>query len=534
MSEHAGAAPSRLRRLTLLGQGLLALLFVCLLVALGVSSATRATQERARAEVLSTSESQRNNSLITMRDGLGLVLVVEQLLNGQATRRDVQIARALLAQRLSVVAEDNRSALQAAPESFRVALAALDAQIASLPAGLAPVAERSALVDAVTPASAAFSRETRHLGDGAAIDWRAQARVVADRVIDENYRETALLVAALFVALLIAAWVTVDVRRVAARTRRAMATEREGLHHAQRALERVALFDREQSRILERIATGGTLADVLQAVVDLASRTSDGRAFRLRVDAVSVVSGDVGPVIAGSLGVLFSWPVGGASVEGVLAGAGAGQLELLGTGGLLTEDVAAIALSCSELADFALEHDRVSKQLSHMATHDALTGLANRNLLLIRLSEAMRRGDRSGDSVAVLFCDLDNFKQVNDSLGHFGGDQLLIEVARRLEEATRQDETVARFGGDEFIIIASSLPTESDAYAFADRIRTVVGAPFQIGETDVSIGISIGITFVDPGMGDAAAVLLAADAAMYREKSPSRGVGLAAHLDPTV
>jgi len=469
-----------------------------------------------------------------MRDGLGLVLVVEQLLNGQATRRDVQIARALLAQRLSVVAEDDRSALQAAPESFRVALAALDAQIASLPAGLTPVAERLALVDAVTPASAAFSRETRHLGDGAAIDWRAQARVVAERVIEENNRETALLAAALSVALLIAAWVSVDVRRVVARTRRSMATEREGLHHAQRALERVALFDREQSRVLEQIATGGTLANILQSVVDLASRASDGRVFRLRVGEVCVESGDAGPVISGSPEVLLSWPVGGASVEGLLAGAVAGQMELLGTGGLLTEDLAAIALSCSELADFALEHDRVSQQLSHMATHDALTGLANRNLLLIRLSEAMRRGDRSGERVAVLFCDLDNFKEVNDILGHAAGDQLLIEVARRLEEASRQDETVARFGGDEFIIIASSLQTESDANAFADRIREVVSAPFQIGETDVTIGISIGITVVDPGMGDAAAVLLAADEAMYREKSPSRGVGLTAHLATTV
>jgi diguanylate cyclase (GGDEF)-like protein/PAS domain S-box-containing protein len=163
-------------------------------------------------------------------------------------------------------------------------------------------------------------------------------------------------------------------------------------------------------------------------------------------------------------------------------------------------------------------------QLVHDALHDSLTGLPNRVLFQDRLDHLLKRDLRRGPSyaAAVLFLDLDRFKIVNDSLGHLHGDQLLIEVARRLQGALRPADSVARLGGDEFTVLLEDLTDFGEAECVADRILGVFSAPFVIEGRDVYLSASIGIAMVPPAA-TAEEVIRDADAAMYRAKSEGKG-----------
>src|ERR1700676_3068358 len=129
--------------------------------------------------------------------------------------------------------------------------------------------------------------------------------------------------------------------------------------------------------------------------------------------------------------------------------------------------------------------EAANQQLRHLATHDALTGLPNRVLLDDRLQQAIAHADRDVRSFALLVCDLDRFKLINDSLGHRAGDELLQEVARRLLTVIRTADTVARFGGDEFVLIATSIGDAGDAEALAARVMDVLQAPVRIAAIDI-------------------------------------------------
>src|SRR6266850_4369058 len=137
--------------------------------------------------------------------------------------------------------------------------------------------------------------------------------------------------------------------------------------------------------------------------------------------------------------------------------------------------------------------EAANQQLRHLATHDALTGLPNRVLLDDRLQQAMAHADRDMRSFALLVCDLDRFKLINDSLGHRAGDELLQEVARRLLTVVRTADTVARFGGDEFVLIGTSTGDADDAAALAVRVMDVLQAPVRIATIDIHTSPSIGI-----------------------------------------
>jgi diguanylate cyclase (GGDEF)-like protein/PAS domain S-box-containing protein len=165
----------------------------------------------------------------------------------------------------------------------------------------------------------------------------------------------------------------------------------------------------------------------------------------------------------------------------------------------------------------ALEH-----RLTSQATHDSLTGLPNRLLLIDRLGHALERAERSGRPLAVLFCDLDRFKVVNDSLGHTAGDAMLFAVANRLRSAVRHGDTVARFGGDEFVVLAEDLSGETDAVRVAEQVMAALAAPVRVGGQDLHITVSVGIAVGRPGRDTAEALVRDADAAMYRAKSGGR------------
>jgi diguanylate cyclase (GGDEF)-like protein len=167
--------------------------------------------------------------------------------------------------------------------------------------------------------------------------------------------------------------------------------------------------------------------------------------------------------------------------------------------------------------------EAANQQLRHLATHDALTGLPNRVLLDDRLQQAMAHADRDMRSFALLVCDLDRFKLINDSLGHRAGDELLQEVARRLLTVVRIVDTVARFGGDEFVLIGTSIGDAEDAEALAARVMDVLQAPVRIAAIDIHTSPSIGIAMY-PDDGESMQALLAhADAAMYSAKQHGRG-----------
>jgi diguanylate cyclase (GGDEF)-like protein/PAS domain S-box-containing protein len=157
----------------------------------------------------------------------------------------------------------------------------------------------------------------------------------------------------------------------------------------------------------------------------------------------------------------------------------------------------------------------------HDALHDPLTGLPNRSLLLDRLEHALYRSQQQGTKVAVLFLDIDNFKLINDSLGHSTGDELLRAVAPRLGTAVRPADTIARFGGDEFVVLAEDLEDEREAHMLAERLAGSFTTPFVLqGEPHV-LTASIGVV-MSSGANAAGDIIRDADAAMYRAKDRGR------------
>jgi diguanylate cyclase (GGDEF)-like protein len=158
------------------------------------------------------------------------------------------------------------------------------------------------------------------------------------------------------------------------------------------------------------------------------------------------------------------------------------------------------------------------QELSYQAFHDPLTGLANRALFRDRLEHALELGRRSGQKLAVLFLDLDDFKVVNDDLGHDAGDRLLMVVAERIKSCVRPGDTTARFGGDEFAVVLSDVNDIDDAIVVAERLVQAFRQPFSIG-TVVDVGLSAGVVLRDDVSQGAEELLRDADAAMYTAKS---------------
>ena len=161
------------------------------------------------------------------------------------------------------------------------------------------------------------------------------------------------------------------------------------------------------------------------------------------------------------------------------------------------------------------------RKAEFLATHDTLTGLPNRALFRDRLEQAMAQARRKQNNLALMFIDLDNFKNINDTSGHQVGDELLIEVASRLQAAVREADTVARIGGDEFTALVTSC-TEESAHDVALRIIETLGAPYSIQRRSYYISASIGIAFYPQDGNDAGALVKAADSAMYRAKDRGR------------
>jgi diguanylate cyclase (GGDEF)-like protein/PAS domain S-box-containing protein len=181
-----------------------------------------------------------------------------------------------------------------------------------------------------------------------------------------------------------------------------------------------------------------------------------------------------------------------------------------------------VAANAARLAAIAVQRHRTELQLSHLAHHDKLTGLPNRVLLQTRLEEGIRQARTNHSSIAVMFLDLDNFKIVNDSLGHAHGDRMLVGFAERLRKLLRPGDVLGRFGGDEFVVLLENVSSASDAEPVAERLLDDLRRPFRIGESTVFLTVSVGIAVSHGGRDSAEVLLRNADAAMYQAKDRGR------------
>ncbi|MEP6953738.1 MAG: diguanylate cyclase, partial [Solirubrobacteraceae bacterium] len=170
------------------------------------------------------------------------------------------------------------------------------------------------------------------------------------------------------------------------------------------------------------------------------------------------------------------------------------------------------------------ERRAAEAQVEHLAYHDALTGLPNRALLGEHLAHALSRATRAGTACALLYLDLDDFKLVNDSFGHAGGDELLRQVAARLDARSRAGDLLARQGGDEFLLLLADLDGDPVAAAqrAADGLLEALTEPFRLSGEELQLGASIGLSVYPRDATDADTLLRHADAAMYQAKAAGR------------
>ena len=216
--------------------------------------------------------------------------------------------------------------------------------------------------------------------------------------------------------------------------------------------------------------------------------------------------------------------------QGAIGGLALGVAPLI----VLAAELSPPAVTLAFLPLLALQHGgRQTLAKEQKALHDVLTRLPNRELLHDRVGQAIRAGRRDGSSVVVMLMDLDRFKQINDTLGHHHGDELLKQVARRLDATLRESDTVARLGGDEFAVLLPQVARAGDAAVVAQQLLAALREPFVVDGLTLEVGASIGMA-LHPGHGDDGETLLRhADVAMYEAKRSGRGFALfEARLEP--
>lgn len=194
----------------------------------------------------------------------------------------------------------------------------------------------------------------------------------------------------------------------------------------------------------------------------------------------------------------------------------------LNQAGLPDEDDLTLLLQAGHLCSIAIERKRIEQQMHHQASYDSLTGLPNRRLFGNRLREEIAKAERGAYGLAVLFIDLDRFKEVNDTMGHESGDLLLAEAAQRIQTCVRKSDTVARLGGDEFVVILSEVGEVFPQDRVAQAIVETMAEPFRLGAQHIYLSASIGIAVYPQDADNADSLIGCADQAMYVAKEAGR------------
>ncbi len=311
--------------------------------------------------------------------------------------------------------------------------------------------------------------------------------------------------------------------------------------HAEQALERVA-FEREAANA-ELVRVSGELAAVLAASPDAISRYGPDLRYRyvnpgyerLWCRTADDVRGRTDRELGADEAFLERWEP---ALRRVLDAGAEVQLELeidendpagCWLHAVLTPERDTAGATTGVLASVrdVTAMKRAERELAHRAMHDEVTGLPNRRLFMDRLRQSLLRLHRRPGALAVLFVDLDRFKQVNDEFGHDQGDAVLVAVADRLRHVARTGDTVARLGGDEFVVLCEDVRPGVGGEVAA-RVQRALTAPYPIDGATAEIGASVGVAIADDAATDPSALLRSADAAMYRVKqSGGNGVCVA-------
>lgn len=260
-----------------------------------------------------------------------------------------------------------------------------------------------------------------------------------------------------------------------------------------------------QTEILEMVALDTPMRDVLARIVELISPHLPGVRLRFRTGR------EIADRFTGSM-----------PLSTIDAGTAIGDLEwLLAPGAEIPVDADLILRLAARLGSLAIDRRLAADQMIFQATHDSLTGLPNRTLLVDRVASAIQRAQLHDSRIAVMFLDLDRFKVVNDSLGHGAGDRLLVQVADRLAQSIRTADTVARFGGDEFVVLLEEVASHQQLQQTVERIQQLLRMPIDLDGTTAHVSASMGVVEGDGGS-TVDELLKNADVAMYRAKTAGR------------
>jgi diguanylate cyclase (GGDEF)-like protein/PAS domain S-box-containing protein len=264
--------------------------------------------------------------------------------------------------------------------------------------------------------------------------------------------------------------------------------------------------EREHGREPQRLDSGTPIAEVIHTGQCVLAKSGDGAAGTAAVPAPGGRDADW-------LGVPLT------SRNGVM---GALVVQSHGRNMPYTPEHKDLLQYVSTQIATAIERKQTQIRLHHMALHDPLTDLPNRALFHDRFDVALKRAGRNGEHLALLYVDLDEFKQVNDTFGHEAGDLVLRDVARRLVQCVRESDTVGRMGGDEFTVLLTNIHAADSAGLVADKVRAAINAPFELAGRTLALSATIGIAVYPENGNDKAQLLRHADGSMYATK-PRRG-----------
>ena len=518
----AGSSDDGLRWSVRWPQVVLAIVFILSVVGLVANSIQSAARDRESAQAVAVSDSASGIAVYTQRESLVLSNRVEQWLLGEVSRRDVQIQRALLERRLEVLDPLGQDGLQIAGSEYRDALAALDAALVSIPTGVLAPEQRAEQAAILRPVLDAFEEESTQLASvyQALVDSSVRSKF-HDHSTDQQ-RSVLLLTLAALSGLALLVVTARQIRNRYSEARRRIRADRD-------ALDRASVLERGEADILAGIVAGRASDELVADVLDLAHDLS-GRCLRfVRADRGDlsglppVSTHRLGPpcVESDSVVVERRWPVMIADGDAfgelqVCAPAG----EPVGDAAASTDGTDAVARRCADLVALVIDRAIAVDHLRFRATHDPLTGMPNRAFLLERIAEELDRRSAGSGQVAAVFCDLDRFKLVNDTLGHRSGDRLLRAVARRLESvAVGDDVLVARLGGDEFVALCVGVDAAERAEVVADAMAASLEGPFLIDGSEVFVSGSLGVAVSGDDVSDAEQLLRNSDVAMYRAKA---------------